>query len=78
MALRVSATVIGGKTIFRVAAVGESKGISLALAEFVRRLRIRISCFLLMSAAKPAFGFSGSLNRGLRYAPVDLCYLVIR
>jgi hypothetical protein len=77
MALQVSAAVIGGKTIFWVAAVRESKGISLALAEFVKRLCIKISCFLLMFAAKPAFGFSRSLNRGLRYALVDLCYLVI-
>jgi hypothetical protein len=77
MALRVSAAIIGGKTIFWVTAVRESKGISLALAEFVKRLRIRISCFLLMSATKPAFGFSRSLNRGLQYALVDLCHLVI-
>ena len=65
IALWVSAAVMGGKAILRVAAVGESKGISPTSAEFVRRLRIRIPCFLLMSAAKPAFGFSRSLNRGL-------------
>ena len=77
IAVWVSAAVIGGKAILQVVAVGESKGISLASAEFVRRLCIRMPCFLLMSAAKPAFRFSRSLNRGLRYAPIDLCHLVI-
>ena len=77
IALQVSAAIIGEKAILQVAAVGELKGISPISAEFVKRLRIRIPRFLLMSAAKPAFGFSRSLNRGLQYALVDLCYLVI-
>jgi len=58
-------TITGGKLILWVAAVKESKGISLALAEFVRRLRIRISCFLLISAARPTCGFCRSVKGGL-------------
>jgi len=56
---------IRGKAILQVVAIKESKSILPALAKFVRRLRIRISCFLLMSAAKLACRFSGSVNKGL-------------
>ena len=66
IALRVSAAVTRGKAILQVAAVRELKGISLALAEFVKRLRIKISCFLLMFATKLACRFSRFVNRGLR------------
>jgi hypothetical protein len=65
IALQVFVAIIRGKAILQVVIVRESKGILLALAEFVRRLRIRISCFLLMFAAKPTFRFSGSVNKGL-------------
>jgi hypothetical protein len=61
-----SVAVTGGNSIFRVAAVGESKGMSPTSAEFVRRLQSRISRFLLMSAAWPACRFSRSVNRGLQ------------
>ena len=77
IALQVSVAITRKKAILQVVAVKESKGILLALAEFVKRLCIKISCFLLMFAAKLVFGFSRSLNRRLRYALVDLCYLVI-
>ena len=66
IALRVSVAITRGKAILQVVVVRESKGISLALAKFVKRLRIRISCFLLMFATKLACRFSGSVNRGLQ------------
>jgi hypothetical protein len=65
IALQVSAAVIKKKAILQVIAVRESKGILLALAEFVRRLQIRISCFLLMFATRLAFKFSRFVNKRL-------------
>jgi hypothetical protein len=65
IALRVFAAMISKKVISQVTAIKESKGMLLASAEFVRKLRTRISCFLLISAAKPACGFSRSVNKGL-------------
>ena len=65
IALQVSVAITKGKAILQVAVVGESKGISLALAKFVKRLCIRISCFLLMFATKPACRFSRFVNKGL-------------
>ena len=66
IALRMSATVTGGKLILRVAVVGESKGISPASAVFVRRFRTRMSRFSSMPAARPRCRFCGSVNGGLR------------
>jgi hypothetical protein len=66
IALQISVPVIKGKSILQVAAVGESKSILPTSAEFVKRLYIRISCFLLISAARPVFGFSRFVNRGLQ------------
>ena len=51
--LQMSVTVTGGKLILQVAAVEESKGISLTLAKFVRRLQSRMSHFSSMPAARP-------------------------
>jgi len=58
-------TVTKRKLILWVAAIKESKGILLTLAEFVKRLQIRISRFLLMFAIRLMYRFSGSINRGL-------------
>ena len=66
IAFWMSVTITKGKLILQVAAVKESKGISLALAEFVKRLRIRISCFLLISATKPMCRFCEFVNKGLQ------------
>jgi len=65
IALQVFAAIIRGKAILQVVTIKESKGILLALTEFIRRLQIRISCFLLIFATKLAFRFSGFVNKGL-------------
>ena len=61
-----SVTVTEGKSIFWVAAVGKSKGMSPTSAVFVRRLQTRISRFLSISAVSPANRFCRSVNRGLQ------------
>ena len=61
-----SKAVTGRKSILRKAAEGESKGISPALAVFVRRFRIRISRFSAILAASPTIGFCGFVKGGLR------------
>jgi hypothetical protein len=61
-----SVTVIRGKLTERTAVEGESKGISPAVAVLVRRLRVKISLFLEISAERPVRGSCGSVNGGLR------------
>lgn len=64
--LQMSIIVIGGKLTKHIAVKGESKGILPAIAILVKRLQIRISLFLEMSAKRLIRGFCGSANKGLR------------
>ena len=66
IALQMSVAIMYRKSILQVAMVGESKGILLALAMFVRRFWTRMSHFSLTLAARPRYRFCGSVNRGLQ------------
>jgi hypothetical protein len=57
---------IRGNLITRIPATGELKGISPAIAVFMRRFLIRISLFFKISIERPIDGFYGSIKGGLR------------
>jgi hypothetical protein len=59
-------TEIGGNLIARIPAIGELKGISPAMAVFIRRFLIKISLFFEISIKRPIDGFYGSIKGGLR------------
>ncbi len=65
-ALRTFITKIGGNSIARIPAISELKGISPAMAVFIRRFLIRISLFFKIFIKKPVNGFCGFAKGGLR------------
>ncbi len=64
--LRTVSGVMGGKSMARGAVIGESNGISSVTNTLVSKFRSRISRFPDMLAVRPADGFCGSKNGGLR------------
>jgi hypothetical protein len=63
--LWISITIIRRKLTKCTAVKGELKGISPTVAILVRRLRIKISLFLVILAERLIRGSYGSVNRGL-------------
>ena len=66
IALRTVLGVMGGKSIAWGAVAGESNGMSSVTDTFVSKFRSRISRFPDILAVRPADGFCGSENGGLR------------